>query len=118
MLAEKSVRHEGCLIWEGGKEDRSRGRDGSLFYGFVKIKIPMNDRIMKIRVHRLSFFLHNSQTHDLFDIDQVSHLCHNSLCIDPNHLSREPAATNNQRKSCNSNQNCTGHEPYPDCIFH
>lgn len=44
-----------------------------------------------------------------------SHLCHNSLCINPHHLSFEPHSVNNSRKLCVNENTCFGHGMYPMC---
>lgn len=46
----------------------------------------------------------------------VSHLCHNKMCINIDHLVLESRAQNNKRQICNANKSCTrAHEP--PCIF-
>lgn len=46
----------------------------------------------------------------------VSHLCHQKLCINIEHLVLEPRGVNNSRQICNNQQSCTRtHEPF--CIF-
>lgn len=45
----------------------------------------------------------------------VSHLCHNSLCINEEHLSVEPHFVNNNRRACTEKNKCISHDPYPQC---
>ena len=46
----------------------------------------------------------------------VSHLCHNSRCVNVTHLTLEPSAANTQRQFCVSLQQCRG-SCVPACIF-
>ena len=48
---------------------------------------------------------------------QASHLCNNKRCIQVHHLSLESNIINNQRKTCFSNNMCSGHGGYPACII-
>lgn len=41
---------------------------------------------------------------------EASHLCHNSVCVNPGHLCWESARANNKRKNCTVWQRCTAHE--------
>jgi hypothetical protein len=36
----------------------------------------------------------------MFDGDQASHLCHQPVCINPDHIIVEPKAANEKRKEC------------------
>lgn len=48
----------------------------------------------------------------------TSHLCPNSKCVNPKHVSFEPAGVNNGRKVCHKAGVClVDHSPHPDCIF-
>ena len=48
----------------------------------------------------------------------VSHLCHNKLCIQKDHLNLEPKAVNLSRKMCITGGQCIGHGEYPQCRLH
>ena len=46
-----------------------------------------------------------------------SHLCHNSLCINVNHLILETPFVNGNRRQCARENICLGHDQAPPCIF-
>ena len=50
---------------------------------------------------------------------EISHLCHNSRCIRPDHLSIEPHHINMERLRCTHTlpRHCLHHGVYPDCII-
>jgi len=100
----------GCRIWRGCKSKHHNGH-----YGVIKVKLPTG-RIRLLKVHRALYMFEN----DIYDLTtqlDVSHLCHNSLCCTVSHLSLEPRAVNNGRKSCKSVKICSGHGQYQNCIF-
>ena len=53
----------------------------------------------------------------------MSHLCHNRICINPKHLVYEPRWVNNARKTCVKEGQCNGHHVevhnlhFQNCIF-
>lgn len=101
----------GCLIWQGSKTGH---------YGQIKVKLPSEGQSNPIYVHRLQYMLHVKST-SLPRQMEVSHLCHNTLCIAIEHLSLEPQTVNASRKRCRSlvPPQCIKHDQYPDCIlFH
>ena len=119
-LEKKSETVHGCRVWKGASEDRSRSKDGSLLYGMIRAKLPYpydSTTSQKHRVHRIAFSINNSDFYDPTDSDPISHLCHNSLCINPKHLSKEPQLINNHRIKCVQQGACDGHEPHPECIL-
>ena len=77
----------------------------------------------EVKVHRLAFMKANNMikgeipSHDGHDDPlDVSHLCHNKLCMNVAHLVLESRATNNDRKHCWHLHRCSGqHEPH--CVF-
>ena len=100
-----------CVIWMWG----SKRVIGSMKYGEMKAKIP-GEVSKKYSVHRLQYILHNLDT--LHPKGDISHLCHNSLCINMDHLSLEPREINNNRQGCLSRGSCKMHEGYRDCMVH
>lgn len=49
---------------------------------------------------------------------EISHLCHNKMCLNVDHLSYELKIINLQRKHCVSiGGACIGHTGYANCIF-
>ena len=117
-LEAKSVQMDsGCIIWQGTSEDKSRSKNGSLLYGIITAKLPNETKIKRLRVHRVAYFNEHFPNYDLYDCLPISHICHNSLCINPNHLSREEQLINNQRKKCIEQGVCCCHGNHPDCIL-
>ena len=111
---------KGCLTWTGTK---TKSHPRATPYGIIYVKPPFSSRRRKFRVHQIVYMAAHSQTnygpngvnYDNFDI---SHLCHNSLCVEASHLSREPRSVNNHRKTCKEEGRCYGgHGDYPACIF-
>ena len=115
-LAANSVDLDGnnCRLWTGyqmGKNIRVR-------YGQTRFKLPYDDFSKLYYVHRLSYMA-RTQNIQIPPGLHVSHLCHRSLCVNPDHLSLEPAAVNVQRQQCGDV--CTGHKmgdmEFPACIL-
>lgn len=108
-----------CKLWstEFSVNQRERGYTRGPKYGRLKVKWP--DGRKKIHLaHRFMYMLE----HDLLEIPphlHVSHLCHNSLCINTEHLSLELPEINNSRQICKNLHPpaCQHHGTYPDCVF-
>lgn len=102
-----------CMIWTG---TRKRGRGAE--YGVLCCK--WGGRWRTFSVHRLSIIF--SRLWHLEDISErgmdVSHLCHNSLCVNPQHLTYEPHQVNRIRSACVRAGQCTGHNQQPACLLH
>ena len=100
-----------CILWHGTLKSGKTPQ-----YGIIHIKF---DGAWKtVLVHRLQYML-NMHMHYL-DLDSdmdVSHRCHNSLCINPAHLSYEPRFINNNRMSCKGRRVCAGHAEYLPCLL-
>ena len=96
---------ENCSIWTDSKD-----RDG---YGMIQFQF--RGKQVKVRVNRLIFYF-QSGCSDMKKL-HVSHLCHNRICITPEHLSLEPQSTNNKRKTCKLDGECIGHYGYKSCIL-
>ena len=107
-LEEKSVTAENgeCVLWCGSVKAGG--------YGVINVKLSKTSPWRSIVVHRVSFMMHNNTPH-LDKHGDVSHLCHNSLCINPKHLSLEPHHINNNRQFCKMKGHCLGHHSYPLC---
>lgn len=86
---------------------------------YHKIKIRVNRRSTSMNLHTFMYKVYiNMSPHLLFaNRFEISHLCHNSNCMNTSHFSLEPHSTNNNRKRCRINQACSGHQPYPNCMF-
>ena len=97
-----------CVFWTGTLKQVK-----NINYGVICCKFGSVWKTMY--VHRLKFMLEN-RIPDLDPDDDVSHLCHNSLCMRIDHLSSEPHAVNNNRMACKNRARCSGHGPYRDCL--
>ena len=71
-----------CWIWQG-----STFTDTG--YGFLK------DHRKNVRAHRLSWRIHKG---DLSEDVQIDHVCHNRLCVNPDHLRPATTALNGQNR--------------------
>lgn len=98
----------GCRLWEGCV--KSGGR-----YGVIHYKYPgCTDTVSN--VHRVVYMLE----HNDFNLApglEVSHLCHEPLCLTVQHLNAEPHSVNMSRAQCVFRAKCTGHAPHPNCLF-
>lgn len=104
MNSEVVVDGGGCRVWRGARNHN---------YGVMKVVI--NGKAVSRTVHRVALMCH---THSIIPSTlDISHLCHNPLCINPLHLVAEPHHINNNRISCTNNGVCMGHGEYPNCIL-
>ena len=95
--------------------------------GYPELKLP------SILANRFGIFSAKNPGHMLFIMERnlilncvnhdMSHLCHNKLCINPQHLNYEPRWVNHARKTCVRNNVCGGHRVeqhdlhFPNCIL-
>ena len=92
ILSKKSVlgENKSCMLWHQTSKN----------YG--RISVQLDSGLTKnVYVHRLSYFLSKSDICGLFEkskTHEVSHLCHNTLCVNADHLSFEPSSINCERK--------------------
>lgn len=95
-----------CRLWHNGQRSKS--------YGQIKVKLP-NLEWHSYSPAKLSLII------ELGFIPppslDCSHLCHNRLCINPDHLSLEPHGINMQRVNCMSEGVCRQHVNYPPCLI-
>jgi len=95
-VESKSEQHNdetccGCWIWTGGL--RSDGRYGVLWVAG-----------RSVNAHRASYMAAkkcNDLPHD------ISHLCHNNMCVNPRHLVHEEHSVNVERQYCRQIGHCT-----------
>lgn len=98
---------KGCWEWTG-----CRYTDGR--YGRIHLYICGDN--MYVTAHRASYIAF----HRKFDLEHdISHRCHEKLCVNPGHLSHEPRYINLRRDSCRKSKDkkCTGHGRYKHCIL-
>ncbi|CAH1797802.1 unnamed protein product, partial [Owenia fusiformis] len=79
-----------CTFWGGGVR-----KDG---YGRLSVKWPGSSKFSNTCAHRVSYLVAYPEKIGL-DGD-ISHLCHNRCCINPDHLTLEPHTINNTRLIC------------------
>lgn len=109
MLKERvlsnTLKQGQCQIWSGLVDKNG--------YGYIRVTI--HGKRLKLQCHRLVYFIGHS--HPLSKSVHVSHLCHTKRCVELSHLSYEPQAVNNNRKSCKLDNECSGHHGYPRCLI-
>jgi hypothetical protein len=90
-----------CWKWGGAL------KSGKEQYGkvhFRKDKVEYN-----IHAHRAMYVAVHKIMPDNLPLD-ISHICHQSLCVNPAHLVHEDRVVNEARKSCkDSGKTCAGH---------
>ena len=106
-----------CLLWTGTRCSVRGGLVGN--YGVIYVKCKQfrgGDLGWKLmRAHRLAYMLHVKS--ELPPDMHCSHLCHNSLCINVNHLILETPFVNGNRRLCARENICLGHDQSPPCIL-
>lgn len=100
----------GCKLWVGGPDPKT------CKYGRKKFSFP-GEKSKPVYVHRLAYQLSRNilklPSEGKFE---VSHLCHNHRCVNPDHLVFESHEANCSRMTCKLQNLCTrGHAP--PCIF-
>lgn len=119
LEARSEVAQNGhCRLWTGTIQS---GKNST--YGVLNCRVsPKTWR--RFYVHRLALvFAKNLAPEDIEviageDRMSVSHLCHNSLCINGHHLAYEPQALNRARCTCLAQGVCSGHRGWPNCMLH
>ena len=102
-----------CRIWTGNMK-KSRFQHGK--YGHIKIKFPGRNKSTVMNVHRLLVMI-NMGTYSIDSHLDASHLCHNSLCCNVEHIVLEPRTVNLARRVCNAENACSGHGTFPNCLL-
>lgn len=112
-LAKKTVKGTGqCILWTGTTD-----HDG---YGVKRVKWPNGVQKLE-RVHRVAYMVKAKLVLPRTDASsgqllEVSHLCHNRLCVNPDHLVAEVHCINMSRIHCHYTGACSL-EHCPPCIF-
>lgn len=115
----------GCIMWTGATDREGYGRikvTWSLPGGTTAAKYERAPRIafmVKVGINSKSDFPQPGVTADgKPDPLEVSHLCHQRLCVNPDHLILEPGSVNSGRRHCHAqNRCCKDHERYPNCLI-
>ena len=95
-----------CHVWYGMTRE----------HGYGVIRPTFRGKKQVFTVHRLQYFLSNN-CHFTDKSYHVSHLCHNKLCLNIEHLSLEPAEVNIERNQCKRLQTCFGHNGFKNCVL-
>jgi hypothetical protein len=103
----RSAPHGHCRLW-------SEGVAGS-GYPNMRLTVPGRPSI-QYGVHQIVFSLNSGMPLNMPNYE-VSHLCHQKLCVSFEHLSYEPKFVNVKRNACFTKQECDGHVPYPACVL-
>ena len=115
-IERKCVQKGDCLVWQG-QAKTAKGRHGQ--YGKIHIRFKDSNGqniVNTTMVVSRAYWLAKNNLHLLpKDID-ISHLCHNTLCVAIDHLVAEHHNTNQERITCNKAHACTlSHTPR--CLF-
>ena len=78
-----------CQLWTGLKKNEGYGR----------LKKSINGYLHDLLVHNVVWMATQNPIQTVSP--QLSHLCHNKLCVNYTHIVAEPQSVNNQRKECN-----------------
>ena len=109
-LYEKRAKiDDNCLIWLGCTQNE---------YGVVNLRVVSNGEVKwkRFYAHRIVYMIEKNTV--LAENVQISHLCHEKLCQNINHLNAESSIINMQRETCLMHGYCTGHDDNPKCLFY
>ena len=98
-----------CRIWTGSVTSNG-------LYGLLSYRDPETNTWKKKHVHRLALMVKLRSLTIPKELD-ASHLCHNSLCVNADHLNLEPHSINNNRQCCRGYGSCIGHGDFPGCMM-
>ena len=99
-----------CCIWCGGKDTKK-------LYGRIGYVDPVSGDSKRKNVHRFAYMVFN----EVWDVQQTldcSHLCHNLLSVNVQHLVLEPRPVNYNRNNCKNEGRCFGHPGHRDCFIY
>jgi hypothetical protein len=86
-------------------------------YGVMKVKWP-GCTAKRQYAHRISFVLNNLNEFPTYNPEHhISHLCHNTKCINPEHLSHEDPTINRRRENCVETGVCSENHNYKGKTF-
>lgn len=110
----------GCVLWTGAKSDAK----AKVIYGRVVNPFP-DTGVKRIFAHKAIFYLNEGHSPAVGEgeidgetgsVYEISHLCHTPLCVNINHLVREPHAVNLERIHCKQQGHCT-RAHMPPCLL-
>ncbi len=104
----------GCIAWEGYVDKYG--------YGVQNVRWPTVG-LKKESAHRVAYMIrHKLSRDDMPRFDEkgaaveCSHLCHNKLCVNPDHILIENHALNQDRIHCKGQGMCSGAH-VPHCLI-
>ena len=74
--------YEDCHSWAGLKDN----------YGYGEMRMMFRGKRIRLKAHRVVFALAYPCIYQQSPTNDVSHLCHNRLCVNLKHLSLNPIA--------------------------
>ena len=103
---------KGCIEWIGAK----KGKSG---YGILVVKWPEGEE-KREAAHRLAYMIkHRITRYDMPSLDEnnnkleCSHICHETLCVNVEHIKIETHTINQDRIHCKNQGQCSkNHKPY------
>ena len=99
-----------CYLWTGSRKHQYHNY--STITGHLE-----SGKKGSISAHHVRYCVeHHIRLEDIHSID-VSHLCHNSLCVTAWHITFEPHNVNHNQIACVNRKKCSGHAPFPDCLI-
>lgn len=84
------LKENSCRTWQGRTDSD----------GYGEMQIQFRGKRLYIKVHRVSYALEHPDVSLVNDTHDISHLCHNRLCLNVVYLSHEPHSINNNRLVC------------------
>lgn len=98
-----------CWIWAGGLDSDKKYRR----IGYVD---PVSGDSKRKNVSCVAYMVFHKEWGADPGLD-CSHLCHNTLCCNPDHLVLEPRSINNNRNHCKNEMHCFGHGSHGKCLI-
>ena len=98
-----------CRLWNKAKNSNG--------YDVIKYKWPPDGSWHVINVHRLSYIVNKQILPDEIANLDISHLCHNKLCVSITHLNAELHGINKERETCANRNACQLHGNLPPCLL-
>lgn len=96
-----------CVFWSGPKIAGT--------YGAFNYFDEHEHKWKRKTAHRMAYMLYVAADLRFASNLDCSHLCHNALCVNTDHLILETHYVNNKRMRCRSANRCLGHGELPKC---
>lgn len=109
--SHQSEGNNGCITWNLSVNSS----------GYPQMKLGQHfDKFFKNKPYSPAHILFSIQNNIILNapFHELSHLCHNKLCLNIEHLSYEPSVINTQRNVCKDRNSChQNHGVYHNCIM-